>query len=113
MSKRNSFSVGLAGAIALAAVMISSPASAQMDNRGGRGPGMMYGQGFGPGMMGPGYGPGMMGCPMMGISTDGQASTFAEGRVAFLKAELGIINPSISSCTFLLTGRNASDSEGR
>ena len=27
---------------------------------------------------------------MMGISTDGQASTFAEGRVAFLKAELGI-----------------------
>jgi hypothetical protein len=90
MSKRNSFSVGLAGAIALAAVMISSPASAQMDNRGGRGPGMMYGQGFGPGMMGPGYGPGMMGCPMMGISTDGQASTFAEGRVAFLKAELGI-----------------------
>jgi hypothetical protein len=90
MSKRNSFSVGLAGAIALAAVMISPPASAQMDNRGGRGPGMMYGQGFGPGMMGPGYGPGMMGCPMTGISTDGQASTFAEGRVAFLKAELGI-----------------------
>ena len=91
MSKRNSFAVGLAGAIALAAVTISSPASAQMDNRGGLGPGMMYGQGFGPGMMGPGYGPGMMGgCPMMGISTDGQASTFAEGRVAFLKAELDI-----------------------
>jgi hypothetical protein len=52
------------------------------------------------GMMGPGMpmGPrGMMGmmdmmagCPMMGATTDGQASTFIEGRIAFLKAELAI-----------------------
>jgi hypothetical protein len=48
---------------------------------------------YGPGMMGPGNGPGMMGgCPMMGATTDGQASTFAEGRIAFLKAELGIVD---------------------
>ena len=32
----------------------------------------------------------MGGCPMMGSTTDGQVSTFAEGRIAFLKAELGI-----------------------
>jgi LTXXQ motif family protein len=51
---------------------------------------MMDGQGFGPGMMG-NYGQGMMGgCPMMGTTTDGKISTFAEGRIAFLKAELGI-----------------------
>jgi hypothetical protein len=55
---------------------------------GGYGPGMM--QGYGPGMMG-GYGPGMMGgCPMMGMTSGGQALSFAEGRIAFLKAELGI-----------------------
>jgi hypothetical protein len=56
-------------------------------------------RGPGGGMMGPGMpmGPcGMMGmmdmmtgCPMMGATTDGQ-STFIEGRVAFLKAELAI-----------------------
>jgi hypothetical protein len=58
------------------------------------GPGMMGG--YGPSMM-QGYGPGMMGsygmmggCPMMGMTTGGQASSFAEGRIAFLKAELGI-----------------------
>jgi hypothetical protein len=39
--------------------------------------------------MGPGGMMGMMGgCPMMG--TDGQASSFIEGRIAFLKAELAI-----------------------
>jgi len=84
---------------AIATLTISPPVSAQMGNRGGYGPGMMYGQGYGPGMMGPGYGPGMMrnyglgmmgGCPMMGSTTDGQVSTFAEWRIAFLKAELGI-----------------------
>ena len=50
---------------------------------------------MGPGMMGrdspmgPGGMMGMMGgCPMIG--TDGQASTFIDGRIAFLKAELAI-----------------------
>ncbi len=37
------------------------------------------------------YGPGMMGgCSIMGITTDGQVPTFAEERIAFLKAERGI-----------------------
>ena len=90
MSKRAIVAIRLAGAIAVAALTISSPVSAQMGG-GGYGPGMMFGQGYGPGMMGPAYGPGMMGgCPMMGSTTDGQISTFAEGRIAFLKAELGI-----------------------
>lgn len=54
-----------------------------------RGPGMMS-PGYGPGMMG-NFGPGMMGgCPMMGVTTDGRTLTFAGGRIAFLKAELGI-----------------------
>ena len=80
--------VAVAGVIAMATLSISIPAKAQMGWRGG-GPGMMNGQGYGPGMMG-GYGPGMGGCPMMGTTTDGKISTFAEGRIAFLKAELGI-----------------------
>jgi len=46
---------------------------------------------YGPQRTTPGYGPGMMGgCAMMGMTTDGQALTFAEGRIAFLKTELGI-----------------------
>jgi hypothetical protein len=55
---------------------------------------MGQGQGMGPGMM-MGRG-GMMGaCPMMGGmmgmgGADDKGQTFAEGRVAFLKAELGI-----------------------
>jgi hypothetical protein len=32
----------------------------------------------------------MGGCPMMGATADGKISTFAAGRIAFLKAELGI-----------------------
>lgn len=52
--------------------------------------GGMMGPGHGYGMMG-NYGPGMMGgCPMMGATADGKISTFAAGRIAFLKAELGI-----------------------
>ena len=55
-----------------------------------RGYGGMMGPGHGYGMMG-NYGPGMMGgCPMMGAAADGKISTFAAGRIAFLKAELGI-----------------------
>jgi LTXXQ motif family protein len=76
----------------------------------GPGPGGMMGPGggmMGPGggMMGPGggmMGPGggmmgprgmmgmMAGCAMMGMTGDGQTQTFAEGRIAFLKAELAI-----------------------
>src|SRR5664279_4419288 len=108
MPRRTIFAIGLASAIAIATLTISPPVSAQMGNRGGYGPGMMNGQGYGPGMMGPGYGPGTMGpgyghgmignygagmmggCGMMGDTADGQTSTFAAGRIAFLKAELGI-----------------------
>ena len=95
MSKRM-IAAGAAGLIAIASLSIALPASAQ---KGGMGPGMMNGQGFGPGMMGPGYGPGMMGnygpgmmggCGVMGATAEGQTSTFAAGRIAFLKAELGI-----------------------
>jgi LTXXQ motif family protein len=97
--------VGVAGVIAIAALSVAFPANAQMDRRGD-GPGMMHGQGYGPGMMGPGHGPGMMGnygpgmmggCPMMGTTADGQVSTFAEGRIAFLKAELGITDAQKSA----------------
>lgn len=49
---------------------------------------------MGPGTM---MGPGMMGmmrmmgdCPMMGMMMGADTSTFAEGRIAFLKAELAI-----------------------
>ena len=57
-----------------------------------RGPGWDM---MGPGMMDPGSSMGrgrmmgmMGGCPMMGAN--GQASTFIDGRIAFLKAELAI-----------------------
>jgi hypothetical protein len=45
----------------------------------------MMGRGFGPG-------PGMMmgGCPLFDTTSDGRALTFTEGRIAFLRAELGI-----------------------
>jgi hypothetical protein len=94
---------GIAGVLAIASLSIALPANAQ---RGGYGPGMMNGQGFGPGMMGPGYGPGMMGnygagmmggCGMMGATADGQTSTFAAGRTAFIKAELGITDAQKSA----------------
>jgi hypothetical protein len=66
---------------------------------------MLYGPGYGRGMMGPaygpgmmfgygrrdvGYGPGMMGSCGMGGGPDGQTSSFAQGRIAFLKAELNL-----------------------
>ena len=94
----------LAGAMALA----SHVAVAQQhghDNRGaqmgpgtmGQGMGIGQGMGMGQGIMGhmmqgmPGM-QGMMGgnCPMMGMMMGGAAGTFAEGRTAFLRAELGI-----------------------
>jgi hypothetical protein len=53
---------------------------------GGMGPGMMMGRGWGMGprgMMG-------MGCAMWDFDDEGDTATFAEGRIAFLKAELKI-----------------------
>jgi len=96
MAKRV-IAAGVVVVLAMATLSTVLPASAQMGREGGYGPGMMERQG--PGMMGPGYGPGMMGnyglgmmgaCPMMGATRDGKIATFAEGRIAFLKAELGI-----------------------
>lgn len=85
-----------AAAIAIALAASAGAVTAQP----GGGPGM----GMGPGMGGPGWGRGMMGggmgmgprgmmgmgCPMMGYGDDGETATFAEGRIAFLKAELKI-----------------------
>ena len=80
-------SILLSFILATGLVVVGAPGHAQQ-----RGPG--WGM-MGPGMMGrdspmgPGGMMGMMGgCPMIG--TDGQASTFIDGRIAFLKAELAI-----------------------
>lgn len=79
----------------------------QMPGGGGMGPGSMGQEGMGqgnmrPGMMGQGgMGPGMMqggmmqmmtaNCPMMGnMMGGGDMPAFTDGRIAFLKAELGI-----------------------
>lgn len=99
MSRRILIGPTVAIMIATSAWLVASPTAAQMGMMGpGHGPGMMYGPGFGPGRQGSGFGPGMMGfgpgmmgsCPMIGTTSEGQASTFAEGRIAFLKTELGI-----------------------
>jgi hypothetical protein len=88
MSKREILGVSIASVIALSAWVVAPQATAQM---GMMAPGYGHGMMYGPQRTTPGYGPGMMGgCPMMGITTDGQALTFAEGRIAFLKTELGI-----------------------
>lgn len=80
----------IAAGIAGSATVPSHAQRADGGMMGGYGGGAMMGPGHGYGMMG-NYGPGMMGgCPMMGATTDGKISTFAEGRIAFLKAELGI-----------------------
>jgi hypothetical protein len=76
---------------------------AGMMNPGMMGPGMMGQDMMGPGMM-PGMGRGgmmsMMGgsCPMMGMmmGRDGAAPSFAEGRIAFIKAELAITDAQSS-----------------
>ena len=69
-------------------VAAGTPLGAQQPGMGMRempmGPGMQ----MGPGMMGMTR---MMGdCPMMGMMMGADTSTFAEGRIAFLKAELAI-----------------------
>lgn len=81
--------------------LMGGPAAAQMadTSQQGRGSGMMMGRdgmmtgsGWGSGMMGPGMGMMGGGCGMMmgGWAGDGDVETYADGRVAFLKAELGI-----------------------
>ncbi|MFG1249436.1 Spy/CpxP family protein refolding chaperone [Xanthobacter autotrophicus] len=94
-----SVSVARFAAFALAAALYAVPASAQMGGGLGYGPGMM---GQGEGYMGPGqrgWGSGfhrsarstMGGCGgWTAGDADGPLPTFIEGRVAFLKAELGI-----------------------
>jgi len=82
----------------LLTVLLAGAASVQAQQGPGRGWGMgpgMMGQGWGRGMMeqGWGYGPrGMMGggCPMVAFDDDGETTTFIDGRLAFLKAELKI-----------------------
>jgi hypothetical protein len=69
--------------------------------RGSQGWGMME-PGWGPGMMGrgwPGARGGMMGmgCPMLGFGDDDEGASFAEGRIAFIKAELGITDAQKSA----------------
>lgn len=63
--------------------------------RSGSGWGMM-GRGWGPGMMGQDWSAGRrgmmgMGCPMFGFGLDDETNSFTEGRIAFIKAELGIM----------------------
>lgn len=80
-------------AIGAAFATVPSKTHAQRANggmMGGYGGGGMMNPGHGYGMM-ENYGPGMMGgCSMMGATSDGKMPTFAAGRIAFLKAELGI-----------------------
>lgn len=108
MSKQSIYGVMLAIAVASTTWIASSATMAQSEKKdSGYDARMMYGQGYGPGMMSPGHGPGMMygpgygrrgfgygpsmmgGCPMWD-APDGQMSSFADGRIAFLKAELNI-----------------------
>jgi hypothetical protein len=78
------------------ALLSATPAGAEDDADYGmrQGMGMMgHGMMMGPGMMGRGMGMMMGGCPMMGTmggDDDAKPQSFAEGRVAFLKAELAI-----------------------
>jgi hypothetical protein len=85
MKRTNLATIALAAAGLLA---LGVPLGAQQSGMGTRdmptGPGTM----MGPGMMGMMR---MMGdCPMMGMMMGADTSTFTEGRVAFLKAELAI-----------------------
>ncbi|MGE0699444.1 MAG: Spy/CpxP family protein refolding chaperone [Hyphomicrobiaceae bacterium] len=88
------------GAIAIALAAAQAQGPGRMGPGGaGPGPGMMspgmmehgmMGQGMGPGMgmqRGMGYGPMMGGCGMLGADN---GKPYIDGRLAFLKAELGI-----------------------
>jgi hypothetical protein len=84
----------------LLTAMIAASGIVLAQQGGGRGPGW----GMGQDMMGPGWGRGMMGgdwgngrrgmmgggCPMIAFGDDGETTTFIDGRLAFLKAELKI-----------------------
>jgi hypothetical protein len=86
MGKKLIYSVVLT---AIAAAIATVPSHAQRAYGGMMG-GYAMGPGYGYGMMG-NYGLGLMGgCQMMGATIDGKIVTFAEGRIAFLRAELGI-----------------------
>jgi hypothetical protein len=75
----------LAKGALLAVLMVAAvPLSAQQPGMG------MRDMPMGPGMMGPGMMRMMGDCPMMGMMMGADTSTFAEGRIAFLKAELAI-----------------------
>ena len=93
----------LSAACAAALSALAAGVAAQGPQSGtGMDHGMMMGQGFGTTGPGMHMGPGMMmgrggmmgGCPMkgamMGMSSDDDSQSFAEGRVAFLKAELAV-----------------------
>lgn len=87
----------LAVAISLISLLaVSAAGIAQQPDTGQSqkpGMGMMDHGMMGPDMMGRGGMMGMMqgGCPMMGMmSGDGNMPSFAEGRIAFIKAELAI-----------------------
>lgn len=94
MRKTTVSAAGVAGILLAAVAFCGTPASAQM----GAGPGMM-GQGWGSGQGGAGgWGPGMRGwgrgmmggCGPMGFDESGETPPFVDGRIAFLKTELGI-----------------------
>lgn len=92
---------GLALAVIGTATVVSVPKTNAQGVYGGmmgrNGYGAMTGSGDGYGMMG-NNGPGMLsGCSMMGATAGSKISTFAAGRVAFLKAELGITDAQRSA----------------
>jgi len=92
------------GLLAVVTASVAQPKSdeGRSPEAGMMGPGMMGQEMMGPEMMGPGMMPGMGrggmmgmmmggGCPMMGtMARDGGAPSFAEGRIAFIKAELAV-----------------------
>lgn len=100
MALRNTaFAAGAALAMSVGAVWAQTGQPA--GPAGQTGPGVMGPGTMGPGMMGQGMGPGMMGwdrmMPMMrggmmgpGMMGPGMMGQHVEGRIAFLRAELGI-----------------------
>lgn len=79
--------------VTIVTVTLFAAAATSLAQQPGADQGPPAGMGMmGGGMMGHGMGGGMMGggCPMMGMGRDGDASTFAEGRIAFIKAELAV-----------------------
>lgn len=98
MKRRNAIAALAALSISLFTIV---PASIAQQPEGGQGPrpemGMMGPGMMGPGMTGQGMGRGGMmgmmggGCPMMEMmGRNGAAPSFAEGRIAFIKAELAV-----------------------